>query len=97
MRKSAALEHFGTLADLARVLEISVQAVWQWPELIPPIRANQLRELTGGALRFDPYLYPQGPQRAKALALVPLRLRRKSNGGRNGKPRSQHPASEGST
>jgi DNA-binding XRE family transcriptional regulator len=32
MKKIEAVKHFGSVAELAQVLDISVQAIYQWPE-----------------------------------------------------------------
>lgn len=57
MKKSVALEHFGTKEAIAEALEISRQAVSQWPEVVPEGQAYKLQVITGGKLRVDPRCY----------------------------------------
>lgn len=44
MIKRQAIEAFGTQGNLARVLNVSSEAVRQWPEVVPEPRASQIRE-----------------------------------------------------
>ncbi len=53
MRKADAIAHFGSVAQVAAALGISTQAVSQWGELIPPLRAIVLQRVTRGALKPD--------------------------------------------
>lgn len=57
MLKKAALDHFGTQQAIADALDISVAAVSQWKDLVPPLRAAELQEITHGKLTFDPSAY----------------------------------------
>jgi hypothetical protein len=62
MRKEHALSLFGNNAsELARVLGIKPQAVYQWGECIPELRAYQLREK-----RPDLFFQPYAPQTSTA-------------------------------
>lgn len=57
MLKVDVIAHFKTVAELARALEITTQAVSDWGDLIPEGKAYKLQVLTGGVLRVDPSLY----------------------------------------
>ena len=57
MLKASAIEHYGSQTKLAAALNISRAAIGQWGALVPPLRAMQLHELTGGALRYEPDAY----------------------------------------
>lgn len=57
MEKNTVIAHFGSEAEVAKVLEISRQAVNQWPNPIPEGAAYKLQVLTGGVLRVNPRLY----------------------------------------
>ena len=45
MQTSEAINHFGNVANLAVALNISVQAVYQWGDKVPELRAYQIAEL----------------------------------------------------
>ncbi len=45
MRVEQAIIEFGSVAHLAAALSISVQAVYQWGDKVPPLREYQIREL----------------------------------------------------
>lgn len=61
MLKSEALNYFkGNGAELGRKLGIGRAAVQKWGDLIPPLYAVKLEELTHGALKFNAALYPPG-------------------------------------
>lgn len=51
MKKSEVLAHFGTPKRVADELGITVQAFYQWPEVIPRGRACEIEVITGGALK----------------------------------------------
>ncbi|WP_104002354.1 Cro/CI family transcriptional regulator [Marinobacterium lutimaris] len=56
MTKTEVLKHFGSQHELARQLTdagypISQPSISKWPEEIPELRARQLEEITGGALK----------------------------------------------
>ena len=46
MKTSEAINLFGNVANLAGALGISVQAVYQWGDTVPPLRAYQITEMT---------------------------------------------------
>jgi hypothetical protein len=52
MTKGQAINHFGSVADLAQALGVRVQAVYQWNK-IPLLRQMQLEKLTSGQLVAD--------------------------------------------
>lgn len=52
MKKSQAIEHFGSVLALARSLGVTYEAVRQWDE-VPELRQYQLEHLTGGMLKAD--------------------------------------------
>lgn len=45
MRVEQAIIEFGSVAALAAALGISVQAVYQWGDMVPALRAYQIRDL----------------------------------------------------
>jgi len=45
MQTSEAINKFGNVANLAAALNISVQAVYQWGDKVPELRAYQLAAL----------------------------------------------------
>jgi hypothetical protein len=57
MRTEDVISHFQTRTEIAVQLCISVQAVSQWGELVPPHQARRLHVLTGGKLKYDPADY----------------------------------------
>lgn len=65
MRKSDAIEHFGSATALAEALKISKGAVSQWGETVPEGSAYKLQFITGGKLQVDTSRYPI-PQRTRA-------------------------------
>lgn len=54
MKKTDAINYFGSAAELAKKLNISEAAISQWGETIPQGRAYQIEVLTGGKLKADP-------------------------------------------
>ena len=64
MRKSEAIEFFGSQAAIARALGIEPPSVSLWAEDgVPVLRQLQLEALSGGKLRADPSILP-APQQA---------------------------------
>jgi hypothetical protein len=60
MRLEQALDHFKTTrAGLARMLDISAQAVGKWGEVIPYIQADRLEKMALGKIRLDPTMYDE--------------------------------------
>lgn len=51
MSKDEAISHFGSVAELARALRISVQAIYTWDAEPPALRQMQLERLTKGKLK----------------------------------------------
>jgi len=51
MTKQEAVTHFGSVAKLAEALGITTQAIYDWPETVPPLRQFQLERITGGILK----------------------------------------------
>ena len=45
IRVDHAVEFFGSIAKLAKVFDISVQAVYKWGEYVPELKAYKLREM----------------------------------------------------
>lgn len=45
MKTTEAINLFGGVAKLAKALGISVQAVYQWGDVIPPLRVYEIREI----------------------------------------------------
>jgi hypothetical protein len=57
MRKTIAIDFFGSPAALARSLGISRQSVHGWKELVPEGKASRLERMTGSRLKYDPTVY----------------------------------------
>lgn len=53
MKKSDAVTYFGGVAALAKKLGVTTQAVSRWGSQVPPRRAYEIQEITGGALRAN--------------------------------------------
>ena len=60
MQKQDAIAYFGGTPHLAKALGIGRHAIYQWPDVVPELRARQLAELTEGKLKFDASLYCNG-------------------------------------
>ena len=45
MKTNEAITAFGSIKDLAAALGLSVQAIYQWGDTVPQLRAYQIREL----------------------------------------------------
>jgi len=48
VRTAETIDVFGSVANVAAALEISPQAVYQWGDSVPPLRAYQIREQRPG-------------------------------------------------
>lgn len=60
MKTEHAIEYFNGIAALAKALTISRQAIYQWGECVPELRALQLERITEGELSaYDNALYSQ--------------------------------------
>ncbi|MFK3840949.1 Cro/CI family transcriptional regulator [Serratia sp. NPDC087055] len=57
MRKTEAVEYFGSPTKLAKAAGVSLPAVSRWGDIIPERRAARLSEITNGALKYDMTLY----------------------------------------
>lgn len=54
MKTADAVQYFNNCkADLANALGITVAAICQWGQFVPPLRAYQIERLTGGALQVE--------------------------------------------
>ncbi len=53
MKKSDAIEYFGSASKLASAINVAPSAVSQWGEIIPPLRAYQIERLTSGQLKVE--------------------------------------------
>ncbi|RWT33900.1 Cro/CI family transcriptional regulator [Aeromonas caviae] len=62
MKTDDVIAHFGGITPLATALGVKTQAISQWGENIPKLRAYQIEVVTGGALKADPAT-PSGQQR----------------------------------
>ncbi len=51
MKKTEAIEYFGSKTKLAKALNVAPSAVTQWGEIIPLGRAYQLESITKGKLK----------------------------------------------
>lgn len=54
MLTSDVIRHFGGVRSVAAKLGIRRTAVYAWGEMVPPLRAAKLADLSGGVLTFDP-------------------------------------------
>lgn len=50
MTKSQAIQHFGSISVLAKVLGVTYEAIRQWDE-VPELRQYQIERITKGALK----------------------------------------------
>lgn len=57
MYKRDVLSHYGTLVELAKILNISPSAISQWKEIIPERQAYRIQRLSGNVLTVNPELY----------------------------------------
>ncbi len=57
MQKASAIEHYGTEQAVADAIGVTRSAVNQWGALVPPLRAMQLQQSSGGKLVYDPAVY----------------------------------------
>jgi len=69
MKKSDAINYYGSAAELAKMLKITESAVSQWGDTIPQGRAYQIEVVTGGALKADPA--PTSGQRRPSQRVAP--------------------------
>ncbi|RCN55775.1 Cro/CI family transcriptional regulator [Acidiferrobacter thiooxydans] len=53
MRTKDAIKQFRTAVALARALGCTPQAIYQWGERVPKLRAYQIELLTKGQLKVD--------------------------------------------
>lgn len=53
MKTVDAIKYFQTAAELARALGCTPQAIYQWGETVPPLRAYQIERLTKGRLKVE--------------------------------------------
>jgi len=53
MTTKQAIKHFGSKAEVARALGITIEAVIQWDKHPPMLRQFQLEKLTNGELKVD--------------------------------------------
>lgn len=53
MRKTDAINYFGSASELAKKLNISEAAISQWGQNVPQGRAYQIEVLTGGKLKAN--------------------------------------------
>ncbi|MBL0679202.1 Cro/CI family transcriptional regulator [Aeromonas dhakensis] len=54
MKKTDAINYFGSAAELAKKLNISEAAISQWGQNVPQGRAYQIEVLTSGKLKAEP-------------------------------------------
>lgn len=53
MLKVDVIKYFGSVRKVAKFLDLSTQAVHQWPEKVPAAQAYKLQVLTEGKLRVE--------------------------------------------
>jgi hypothetical protein len=54
MRTRAAIKHFKGEAALAKALDITVPAIYQWKTFPPDVRQLQIQRITEGKLKAEP-------------------------------------------
>lgn len=60
MKKTDAIQHFGTQVALAAAIGVDQSTISKsWGEYPPPLRQLQLEALTGGALKAEPTILPK--------------------------------------
>jgi transcriptional repressor of cell division inhibition gene dicB len=59
------IKHFGSQVAVARALKIKAPSVADWGRHVPPLRQLQIEKLTGGKLRADRAILPDGPSEAQ--------------------------------
>ena len=55
--KANAVDAIGSVKELAAMLHITVQAVYDWPDVIPEAMAARLDRITEGQLKYDHAFY----------------------------------------
>lgn len=55
MTTSEASQHFGSVIKMAKVLNISRAAVYQWGEYPPKLRQFELERITNGELKMEDF------------------------------------------
>lgn len=63
MKTKDAINKFGTVAKLARALDISVAAIYQWGEDVPPLRAYQIKDIETSQSAQEPHADYTGPEK----------------------------------
>lgn len=53
MKTETAIKYFGGIPSLAKHLDITRQAIYQWGDVVPIAQALLLERQTGGALKYD--------------------------------------------
>jgi len=54
MTKEEVIAHFGSQAEVARVLDVKQPSVSTWRDPLPELRQLELERMTSGALRAGP-------------------------------------------
>ena len=67
MKKSDAIAYYLNIEGLAEVLDVSVQAIHQWPEELSSNRAYELNDLSGGNLRYQGKFSSEQREQAHSL------------------------------
>lgn len=65
MEKVRVLRYFGSVTQIALVLDITHPAVCRWNEIIPEKQALRIAMLTHGALEYNPAFYHCNQHRPK--------------------------------
>jgi hypothetical protein len=66
MKKTDAINHFGTQVALAAALGVDQSTISKsWGEFPPPLRQLQIEALTGGALKADSSILPSQSKKKK--------------------------------
>ena len=72
MLKSTALQHFGgSVTILARAINVTRAAIYQWPDVVPEGSAYKLQAVTGGELKVDPAMYRSASKSAQTASESP--------------------------
>lgn len=60
--------HYGSVRAIAQALQLSSQAIYQWPEQIPLVNQVRLEQLTQGALKAEVPVYQPRTRKPKVVA-----------------------------
>lgn len=53
MKKEIVIQHFGSVTELSKHLNVTTQSISQWGDNVPQRRAFEIERITNGALKAD--------------------------------------------